>query len=92
MCSWMSQYVHVLALWALVHAGPRTDPHPDISDQQLFWGADQYDFSVVLQAEALECFWHFAHRGEKFYLNFMVRTSDTSAQSTAVALKCINFK
>lgn len=88
----MSQYVHVLALWALVHAGPRTDPHPDISDQQLFWGADQYDFSVVLQAEALECFWHFAHRGENFYLNFMVRTSDTSAQGNVGALKCINFK
>ncbi|CAG01082.1 unnamed protein product, partial [Tetraodon nigroviridis] len=49
----------------------RTPPHPDISDQQLFWGADQYDFSVVLRAEALECFWHFAHQGETFYLNFM---------------------
>lgn len=50
-----------------------TQPHSDVSDQQLFWGADQYDFSVVLQAEALECFWHFAHQGENFYLNFMVR-------------------
>lgn len=50
-----------------------TQPHSDVSDQQLFWGADQYDFSVVLQAEALECFWHFAHKGENFYLNFMVR-------------------
>lgn len=50
-----------------------TQPHADVSDQQLFWGSDQYDFSVVLQAEALECFWHFAHQGENFYLNFMVR-------------------
>lgn len=48
-------------------------PNPDLTDQELFWGADQYDFSVMLRAEGLECFWHFAHRGERFYLNFMVR-------------------
>lgn len=73
MCSWTSCYFHVLTFWGVVHAGPLTDPHPEVSDQQLFWGADQYDFSVVFQAEVLECFWHFAHHGEKFYLNFMVR-------------------
>lgn len=50
-----------------------TDPHPGMSDQELFWGSDQYDFSVVLRAAGMECFWHFAHRGERFYLNFMVR-------------------
>ncbi|TKS73107.1 Transmembrane emp24 domain-containing protein 6 p24 family protein gamma-5 [Collichthys lucidus] len=53
--------------------GPMTNPHPNMTDQELFWGADQYDFSVVLPASGLECFWHFAHRGEKFYLNFMVQ-------------------
>uniref|UniRef100_H2UZA1 Transmembrane p24 trafficking protein 6 n=1 Tax=Takifugu rubripes TaxID=31033 RepID=H2UZA1_TAKRU len=73
MCSWTSCYFHVLTFWGVVHAGPLTDPHPKVSDQQLFWGADQYDFSVVFQAEVLECFWHFAHHGEKFYLNFMVQ-------------------
>ncbi|KAM9854852.1 transmembrane emp24 domain-containing protein 6 [Aulostomus maculatus] len=62
-----------LGFWGPVGAGPLTDPHPNITDQQLFWGADQYDFSVVLHAAGLECFWHFAHRGESFYLSFMVQ-------------------
>lgn len=56
-----------------VRSGPMTDPHPDMTDQELFWGADQYDFAVVLRAAGLECFWHFAHQGERFYLNFMVQ-------------------
>uniref|UniRef100_UPI0037E77802 transmembrane emp24 domain-containing protein 6 n=1 Tax=Semicossyphus pulcher TaxID=241346 RepID=UPI0037E77802 len=63
----------VLMFGGLVHSGPLTDPHPNITDQDLFWGADQYDFAVVLPAAGLECFWHFAHRGETFYLNFMVQ-------------------
>ncbi|KAF7707530.1 transmembrane emp24 domain-containing protein 6-like [Silurus meridionalis] len=46
---------------------------PGVSDQELFWGADQYDFAVVVPASDLECFWHFAHQGEQFYLNFMVQ-------------------
>lgn len=75
MCSWASCYLLILTFWARGRAGPMTQPHHDISDQQLFWGADQYDFSVVLRAEDLECFWHFAHHGENFYLNFMVRRS-----------------
>uniref|UniRef100_A0A3Q3X154 GOLD domain-containing protein n=1 Tax=Mola mola TaxID=94237 RepID=A0A3Q3X154_MOLML len=68
-----SHAVLVLVLWALVHAGPQTNFHPDMTDQELFWGADQYDFAVVLRAEGMECFWHFAHHGETFYLNFMVQ-------------------
>lgn len=52
--------------------GAVKDLRPDVSDQELFWGADQYDFAIVLPAAGLECFWHFAHRGEHFYLNFMV--------------------
>lgn len=63
----------VVVLWVPVCGGLMTNPHPSISDQELFWGADQYDFSVVLPAFGLECFWHFAHRGERFYLNFMVQ-------------------
>ncbi|XP_073328131.1 transmembrane emp24 domain-containing protein 6 [Pagrus major] len=63
----------VLVFWGRVGGGPMTDPHPDMSDQELFWGSDQYDFSVVLRAAGIECFWHFAHRGETFYLNFMVQ-------------------
>ncbi|XP_047452396.1 transmembrane emp24 domain-containing protein 6-like [Mugil cephalus] len=59
--------------WGSVHGGPQTKPHPDVTDQELFWGADQYDFAVVLTSSAMECFWHFAHRGETFYLNFMVQ-------------------
>ncbi|KAM7415287.1 hypothetical protein PAMA_019896 [Pampus argenteus] len=59
--------------WGPVNAGPLTDPHPDITDQDLFWGADQYDFAVVLRAAGMECFWHFAHYGERFYLSFMVQ-------------------
>ncbi|KAM9351969.1 uncharacterized protein tmed6 [Symphorus nematophorus] len=64
----------VLAVfWGPVHGGPMTNPHPNMSDQELFWGADQYDFAVVLRAAGMECFWHFAHRGERFYLNFMIQ-------------------
>lgn len=60
-------------LWGSALGGPQTNPHPNMTDQELFWGADQYDFSVVLPAAETECFWHFAHHGENFYLNFMVR-------------------
>lgn len=83
MCSWASCSLLILTLWPQVQAGPMTQPHADVSDQQLFWGSDQYDFSVVLQAEALECFWHFAHRGENFYLNFMVRRGSSELVSNA---------
>uniref|UniRef100_A0A3Q1CP03 GOLD domain-containing protein n=2 Tax=Amphiprion ocellaris TaxID=80972 RepID=A0A3Q1CP03_AMPOC len=63
----------VFMIWGSGHGGPLTDPHPNITDQQLFWGADQYDFSVVLRAAGQDCFWHFSHYGETFYLNFMVQ-------------------
>lgn len=63
----------VLVFWGPVCSGPQTSPHPKITDQELFWGTDQYDFSVVLHAAGMECFWHFAHRGERFYLSFMVQ-------------------
>ncbi|XP_061898874.1 transmembrane emp24 domain-containing protein 6-like isoform X1 [Entelurus aequoreus] len=65
--------VLVLAFWTPCHGGPLTAPHANMTDQELFWGADQYDFSVVLSAAGMECFWHFAHTGEKFYLSFMVQ-------------------
>ncbi|XP_041652097.1 transmembrane emp24 domain-containing protein 6 [Cheilinus undulatus] len=69
----ISSVFFILVFGGLVHGGPLTDPHPNITDQELFWGADQYDFAVVLRASGLECFWHFAHHGETFYLNFMVQ-------------------
>ncbi|KAK1887697.1 Transmembrane emp24 domain containing protein 6 [Dissostichus eleginoides] len=56
-----------------VLGGPQTNFHGNMTDQELFWGTDQYDFSVVVPAAGLECFWHFAHRGERFYLSFMVQ-------------------
>ncbi|KAK1888358.1 Transmembrane emp24 domain containing protein 6 [Dissostichus eleginoides] len=56
-----------------VLGGPQTNLHGNMTDQELFWGTDQYDFSVVVPAAGLECFWHFAHRGERFYLSFMVQ-------------------
>ncbi|XP_071770489.1 transmembrane emp24 domain-containing protein 6-like [Centroberyx gerrardi] len=62
-----------LVVLLLGAAGGGTGPRPDTADQELFWGADQYDFSVVLPAAGMECFWHFAHRGERFYLTFMVQ-------------------
>ncbi|KAG7252924.1 hypothetical protein CRUP_018284 [Coryphaenoides rupestris] len=49
------------------------DLKPDMSDQDLFWGSDQYDFSMVLHASAQHCFWHFAHEGENFYLTYQVQ-------------------
>lgn len=63
----------VVTLGAAVRGGPQALPKSDLTDQQLFWGADQYDFSIVLRAKGLQCFWHFAHQGETFYLNYMVR-------------------
>eukprot|EP00063_Salmo_salar_P005331 XP_013980166.1 PREDICTED: transmembrane emp24 domain-containing protein 6-like [Salmo salar] len=69
--------VVLLALLGLGGQGlgdPLAGPHPGLpADKDLFWGADQYDFAVVLRASGLECFWHFAHQGERFYLTFMVQ-------------------
>uniref|UniRef100_A0A3Q2CDS0 Transmembrane p24 trafficking protein 6 n=2 Tax=Cyprinodon variegatus TaxID=28743 RepID=A0A3Q2CDS0_CYPVA len=72
---WFGTFSFVLAFWfwALAHCGSQTRPRSNMTDQELFWGADQYDFSVVLPAAATECFWHFAHHKERFYLNFMVQ-------------------
>ncbi|XP_066504526.1 transmembrane emp24 domain-containing protein 6-like [Hoplias malabaricus] len=63
--------VLLLMLWQSCKAVK--DLRPDVTDQELFWGAEQYDFSIVVLASGLECFWHFAHRGEHFYLDFMVQ-------------------
>ncbi|XP_014881638.1 transmembrane emp24 domain-containing protein 6 [Poecilia latipinna] len=68
-----STFFIVLWFGGFSHCGLQTKPHSSRTDQELFWGADQYDFSVVLPAAATECFWHFAHHGEKFYLSFMVQ-------------------
>nr|XP_057943489.1 transmembrane emp24 domain-containing protein 6 [Doryrhamphus excisus] len=65
--------VLVLAFQSAARGGPLTAPHANITDQELFWGADQYDFSVVLSAAGMDCFWNFAHMGEKFYLSFAVQ-------------------
>ncbi|KAL6106211.1 tmed6 [Pungitius sinensis] len=68
-----SSFLLLAAVLGPVAGGPQTGLRPDMTDQELFWGTDQYDFSVVLPAAGLECFWHFAHRGERFYLSFMVQ-------------------
>lgn len=65
--------VWLLLLFGLSNSRALNDPHPELSDQELFWGADQYDFSIMLRAGDLQCYWHFAHFGEHFYLHFMVR-------------------
>ncbi|XP_042609330.1 transmembrane emp24 domain-containing protein 6-like [Cyprinus carpio] len=65
--------VWLLLLFGLSSSGALKDPHPELSDQEFFWGADQYDFSIMLRAGDLQCYWHFAHFGERFYLNFMVQ-------------------
>ncbi|TNN52143.1 Transmembrane emp24 domain-containing protein 6 [Liparis tanakae] len=72
----------VLALVGPAGAGPLADPHPGMTDQQLFWGSDQYDFSVVLPAAGLDCFWHFAHRGER-HLSVTVNAPSGLMVSTA---------
>uniref|UniRef100_A0A3P9K9T8 Transmembrane p24 trafficking protein 6 n=1 Tax=Oryzias latipes TaxID=8090 RepID=A0A3P9K9T8_ORYLA len=66
-------FLPVCVLWGLAACGPQMSPHLNTADQELFWGADQYDFSVVLPSGGTECFWHFAHHGETFYLSFMVQ-------------------
>ncbi|KAM6972959.1 uncharacterized protein tmed6 [Aplochiton taeniatus] len=72
MSSWLFCLLAVVFLGRSC-GGPTTDLNPDIADHELFWGADQYDFSIVVPAAGLECFWHFAHHGERFYLTFMVQ-------------------
>lgn len=66
-------YLCFVVFWSRAGGGPLTNPHPNMTDQELFWGSDQYDFSVVLPAAGLQCFWHFAHYGENFYLSYMVQ-------------------
>lgn len=73
----------VVTLGAAVPGGHQALPKGDLTDQQLFWGADQYEFSTVLRAEGLQCFWHFAHHGETFYLNYMVRPEHLEAWGTS---------
>ena len=64
--------VLVLVLVGPASPGPSTDLFPGMADQDLFWGQDQYDFSLVLHGSGQDCFWHFAHQGETFYLSFQV--------------------
>lgn len=78
----------VLASWPTVQAGPQTNLHANITDQELFWGADQYEFAVVVPAAGLECFWHFAHHGEHFYLTFQVR--ENVGMATAFSYSCFS--
>ncbi|RVE65509.1 hypothetical protein OJAV_G00117350 [Oryzias javanicus] len=66
-------FLSVCVFWGSVNCGPQMSPHLNTPDQERFWGADQYDFSVVLPSAGTECFWHFAHYGETFYLSFMVQ-------------------
>lgn len=73
MLCWIPCFFLGFLFWGSAHGVPQTNARPDVTDQELFWGSDQYDFAIVLPAAGLECFWHFAHRGERFYLNFMVR-------------------
>ncbi|KAK0133939.1 Transmembrane emp24 domain-containing protein 6 [Merluccius polli] len=69
--SWLLAVILVLVNPA--RPGPVTDLNPDMADQDLFWGSDQYDFSMVLHGSGQDCFWHFAHKGETFYLTFQVQ-------------------
>uniref|UniRef100_A0A3Q2V856 Transmembrane p24 trafficking protein 6 n=1 Tax=Haplochromis burtoni TaxID=8153 RepID=A0A3Q2V856_HAPBU len=73
MLCWIPCFFLGFLFWGSAHGVPQTNARPDVTDQELFWGSDQYDFAIVLPAAGLECFWHFAHRGERFYLNFMVQ-------------------
>ncbi|MFT7810417.1 transmembrane emp24 domain-containing protein 6-like [Arapaima gigas] len=63
----------LLTLLDRADGGPRVEPSPQLGDQNILWGADQYDFAIVLRASGMECIWHFAHQGERFYLNYMVQ-------------------
>uniref|UniRef100_A0A8C1QB25 Transmembrane p24 trafficking protein 6 n=1 Tax=Cyprinus carpio TaxID=7962 RepID=A0A8C1QB25_CYPCA len=47
-------------VWLLLLYGLNSsEAHPELSDQEIFWGADQYDFSIMLRAGDLQCYWHF---------------------------------
>ncbi|XP_048829225.1 transmembrane emp24 domain-containing protein 6-like [Brienomyrus brachyistius] len=63
----------LLVLQGPAHGEPGANPGAGPSAQELLWGSDQYDFAIVVQASALDCFWHHVHQGEKFYLNYMVQ-------------------
>lgn len=83
MLSSVSFLLLAVTLGAAVRGGHQDLPKSDLTDQQLFWGPDQYEFSTVLRAEGLQCFWHFAHQGETFYLNYMVRPEQLEAWRTS---------
>ncbi|XP_055048704.2 transmembrane emp24 domain-containing protein 6 [Misgurnus anguillicaudatus] len=65
--------VCLLLLFSLSSSGSFKDPNPQNSDRDAFKGSDQYDFAIVLPAGGLQCYWHYAQYGERFYLNFMVQ-------------------
>lgn len=64
--------VWLLLLIGLGSSGGLEDPRSGIPDEDVFRGSDQYDFAFVLPAGGLECYWHYSHYGQTFYLNFMV--------------------
>ncbi|RXM31173.1 Transmembrane emp24 domain-containing protein 6 [Acipenser ruthenus] len=51
----------------------KSEPLALRGEQSLFRGSDRYDFSYVLPAAALECFWHFAHQSGNFYFSYEVQ-------------------
>ncbi|XP_043937519.1 transmembrane emp24 domain-containing protein 6 [Protopterus annectens] len=52
---------------------PRTGPLSSTSDDPVFKGSDRYDFSFVIQAAEVQCFWHYARQGGYFFFSYEVQ-------------------
>ncbi|KAL4630242.1 transmembrane emp24 domain-containing protein 6-like [Arapaima gigas] len=74
------------------HGGLKTEPLPDVQDDGLFRGSDQYDFAISLSGSELRCFWHFAHQGGRFYLTYMIQRMSGLAGNRQVSVTLLTPK
>ncbi|XP_007887480.1 transmembrane emp24 domain-containing protein 6 [Callorhinchus milii] len=51
----------------------RIEAMSDSSDPDVFGGADQYDFSIIVQGGGQECFWQYAEQMGYFYFSYEVQ-------------------
>ncbi|XP_062856088.1 transmembrane emp24 domain-containing protein 6-like [Trichomycterus rosablanca] len=48
-------------------------PNAGLEESELFHGADNYDFALLLSGTESQCYWHFARQNGRFYLTYMVQ-------------------
>ncbi|XP_067853683.1 transmembrane emp24 domain-containing protein 6 [Heptranchias perlo] len=76
-CSKMSApgavFVYVCVVLLLSGRCQITEPMNGPSKSDIFHGADQYDFSIVVPGGGQECFWQYAHQTGYFYFSYEVQ-------------------